>query len=183
MSDTFICDHCQEEYPRSALRIFDGQNLCTACRDELTTLCYRCGERIWNHDDFGDNNISLCEFCRDNDYSYCSQCGRLVPNDELYYLDDDNDEGCCERCYCCHHPNQGIQSYYYKPDPIFYGDGKRYFGVELEIDEGGERDEHARKLIHIANTGSQDRLYVKHDGSLNDGFELVSHPMAPDYHR
>ena len=41
-----------------------------------------------------------------------------------------------ERPYCpdCFHSlsdDRPIHDYYYKPDPIFYGEGPRYFGVEL----------------------------------------------------
>ena len=54
-------------------------------------------------------------------------------------------------------------------------------GVEIELDEGGESDNQARKLLEIANAESE-RIYCKHDGSLNDGFEVVSHPMTLEYH-
>lgn len=54
--------------------------------------------------------------------------------------------------------------------------------MELEIDEAGEDSDNARRLLAIANQG-QPRLYCKHDGSLDDGFELVTHPMSLSYHR
>ena len=54
--------------------------------------------------------------------------------------------------------------------------------MELEIDEAGEDSDNARRLLAIANQG-QPQLYCKHDGSLNDGFELVTHPMSLSYHR
>lgn len=181
MTDTFICDHCRREHPHAELRIFDGKHLCVSCLDELTVLCHHCGERIWRDNDFGEDGIPLCESCRDNYYSYCRFCGQLVPNNELFYLAND-DEGCCEQCYCSHAPSQGVQSYYYKPAPVFYGEGDRFFGVELEIDEGGERDDHARRLMRIANGNGLVHLYIKHDGSLEDGMELVSHPMTLSYH-
>ena len=44
-----------------------------------------------------------------------------------------------------------IHDYYYKPEPIFYGDGPRYLGVELELDDGGENEFCASKLLDIAN--------------------------------
>jgi hypothetical protein len=55
-------------------------------------------------------------------------------------------------------------------------------GVELEIDNGGEYDENARELLKVANSDGQ-RMYIKHDGSLSEGMELVSHPMSLDYHK
>ena len=79
------------------------------------------------------------------------ECGHLVPTDELHYLNDDDDEGYCDSCYHDHGERQVIQSYYFKPEPIFYGEGNRFFGVELEMDEGGERDSKARQILDVAN--------------------------------
>lgn len=49
-------------------------------------------------------------------------------------------------------------------------------GVELEIDGGGECNDNARALLNLANRNGE-KLYIKHDGSIDDGFELVTHPM------
>ena len=78
--------------------------------------------------------------------------------------------------------DNAIQDYYYKPTPNFFGTGPRFFGVELEIDEAGENDHKAWELLNIANGEGEKRLYCKHDGSLSDGFELVTHPMTLYYH-
>ena len=55
-------------------------------------------------------------------------------------------------------------------------------GVELEIDEGGEDNQNAHATLDITNGGGEERAYCKHDGSLDDGFEIVTHPMTIDYH-
>ena len=75
-----------------------------------------------------------------------------------------------------------IHEYNYKPDPIFYGDSKRYFGVELEIDEGGKNSDNADTLLGIGNRVAE-HIYIKSDGSLNDGMEIVTHPMSLRYHK
>ena len=54
-------------------------------------------------------------------------------------------------------------------------------GVELEIDEGGECDSNAEILLDTANA-KETHIYCKHDGSIDSGFEIVSHPMTLDYH-
>ena len=46
-------------------------------------------------------------------------------------------------------------------------------GVELEIDRGGEYDDNADQVSAVANRDAEN-LYIKHDGSLNEGMELVS---------
>src|SRR5699024_5639288 len=63
-----------------------------------------------------------------------------------------------------------------------FGKDKLYMGVELEIDEGGEDEDSAEEIYYIANR-TADHLYMKHDGSLDNGFELVSHPMTLNYHK
>ena len=55
-------------------------------------------------------------------------------------------------------------------------------GIELEIDEGGHDNEYAEIIYDTANL-TEDRLYIKHDGSIDNGFELVTHPMTFNYHR
>ncbi len=109
----------------------------------------------------------------------CDHCGRLVCRDEVYH--DEDDDLLCPDCYHQRWLDRTIQDYCYKPEPIFYGEGPRYFGVELEIDGGGEDSYHAQELMEIANA-RRPHAYCKHDGSLEDGFEIVTHPMSLDYH-
>lgn len=66
------------------------------------------------------------------------------------------------------------------PDLVFHGKGLRHFGVELEIDNGGTDRYNAEKLLNIANADAEN-LYIKTDGSLDDGLELVTHPMTLTY--
>ena len=54
--------------------------------------------------------------------------------------------------------------------------------MELEIDKGGYDHDHAGTIRDMANT-EEEHLYIKQDGSLEDGFELVTHPMTLDYHQ
>lgn len=64
-----------------------------------------------------------------------------------------------------------IKTYCYKPDPIFYGSGSFYMGVELEIDDGGEDNANADELLCIGNF-PYDRIYCKHDGSIENGYNV-----------
>ena len=180
MMETFTCDHCGAEFPFGEQTVFDEQMLCADCLEQLTAVCDRCGERIWSDDSEGDSSTVLCQDCCDEYYHHCADCGRLIHNDDTYYVDDDSDVPYC--CNCIDQHRGGIQSYYYKPDPIFYGAGSRCLGVELEIDGGGERDSVAKALMSIGNRDLE-HIYIKHDGSLDEGMEIVTHPMTLDYHR
>lgn len=182
--ETFICEVCGEAHPMSDLRHFDGQDLCVSCRDTVTVLCDHCQDRIWREDDAGCDGIHLCRDCRDEHYCTCVDCGRLIANSEANYRWDDEDGNYpyCDLCFD-RLGDRVIQEYYYKPEPIFYGDGPRYLGVELEIDGGGEYDSKAQRLLDMANLNGLEFVYIKHDGSLDDGLEIVTHPMSLQFHQ
>ena len=180
--ETYICAICGRKYPISQREEFDGQSLCPHCFTEETVACHVCGERVWTDDNAGNSDTPLCEHCYDRYYINCVRCGELLHNDEAYYdrNDPDEEEPLCHACYARTAGDQPIQDYCYKPEPVFYGDGPRFFGVELEIDGAGEYGSNARKLLKIANDG-EERIYCKHDGSLEEGFEIVTHPMSLHY--
>ena len=182
MAETFICSICHEEHPIEDCTVFDGQELCPDCLEEYTCICSHCGERIWQDDSRCDQYLILCQHCADTYYGSCAECGRLVESEDLHYLSENDYDGYCESCYDRRTQGSGVQSYYYKPKPIFYGTGPRYLGVELEIDGGGEVDSNANLIQEIANR-DHCHIYIKHDGSLNDGLEIVTHPMTLYYHR
>ena len=180
--ETFVCTCCGESVPMDQRTIFDGQELCAQCLEQETVLCTTCRTRVWRDDNAGSDHAPLCQSCFDRNYTYCSRCGAVLHNEDARYHrhDEDEEEPFCYTCYMRHSQKHAIQDYYYKPLPLFYGKGKRYFGVELEIDCGGEDDENAHALLDICNGGS-DRIYCKHDGSLDEGFEIVTHPMSLEY--
>jgi len=145
--------------------------------------CRCCGQTIHPRDNAGTGDLPLCLTCLEDRYTACARCGTLIPNHQACYLPSgvDEDEPYCPDCYLTVAGQKPIHDYY-RPSPCFWGDGPFYFGVELEIDEAGEDSDTARRLLAIANQG-QPQLYCKHDGSLDDGFELVTHPMSLSYHR
>lgn len=179
MEEKLVCYFCEEELGGETVHSLDDRIMCERCFNEQTTTCECCGETIWQDEASGDSNITLCNHCYEYHYSVCENCGRVINNDDAYY-DDDSDYPYCYSCYM-KAQEKPIKSYNYKPEPIFYGSGSLFMGVELEIDRGGEDDDNARRLLEIANY-PDDRLYCKHDGSLNEGFECVSFPMTLEYH-
>lgn len=173
------CTCCGQRYDREDLTYFNNYLLCPSCLSEESCICDHCGNRIWIADNEGNDTLILCPSCYENNYTHCDHCGRLIALSDAHYLDDE-DEPYCESCYNLHQSDY-IHEYNYKPVPVFYGEGPRYFGVELELDEGGERDSNAKRLIQLVNK-KQEYLYCKHDGSLSDGFELVTHPISLSFH-
>lgn len=182
MTETFTCCHCGQEHPLENRVMVGDDALCECCANEETVICSRCGERVYRDDNAGDENTPLCQPCYDRHYTSCERCGCIIHLDDAYYEDDDEDDPLCYDCHTHVRRNKMIEDYYYKPEPLFRGDGSRYFGVELEIDGAGEDDASARKVMEIANGNGLENLYCKHDGSLDDGFEMVTHPMTLEYH-
>ena len=176
MQTTYTCDHCGDTYPLDEMFHVGDDLLCPDCAGELTILCDECGTRIYRDDDEGDDTHALCHACRARYYTRCDHCGALIPNDEVYQL---GGESLCRDCYADNCDEGPIHDYNYMPDLVFHGKGLRRFGVELEIDEGGELTSHAKRFLDIANH-SAENLYIKTDGSLDDGLELVTHPMTLD---
>lgn len=177
MSELLTCDFCGCELCEDTAVFFDAHTLCDDCFGDRSVTCDCCGERIWNEDDFGNDSIPLCERCYDHHYTRCERCDCLLHNNEVYYDDD------YPYCHDCYHDDSGsIHDYSYKPETIFFGEDDRYFGVELEIDVGGKNFDNAERILGTANVKGE-HIYIKSDGSLNDGMEIVTHPMSLDYHK
>jgi hypothetical protein len=74
-----------------------------------------------------------------------------------------------------------IHDYSYRPDAIFHStdkDERLFFGIEIEVEA---RDSLRDSAEYAHQLESMDLAYLKHDGSLNNGFEIVTHPMSHDF--
>lgn len=174
-----MCAECGEIFSEDHMNYFNNEAFCEECFHKVTVICDNCGTRIWRDNAEGNGVYTLCSDCYDNCYTNCEECGRLIHNEDAYY-EDGSDYPYCRECFEKLN-DYAIKNYSYKPEPKFYGSGVNFYGIELEIDKGGEESSKAQQLIDIANQ-SDERIYCKHDGSIQNGFEIVSHPMSLDYH-
>lgn len=180
-----FCSRCGAIIDGENYHDFNGEIYCDDCYQNDTVACRHCGERILCEDNAGSISFPLCLDCFDAHYTTCCACGRIIYRDDANYHDEyDEDSAYCDNCFEDDDDEDyiSIHDYCYKPNPIFYGNGTRYFGVELEIDRGGEYKNNADELLDIGNK-DEERIYVKHDGSLDNGMEIVTHPMTLDYHK
>jgi hypothetical protein len=53
-----------------------------------------------------------------------------------------------------------------------------FFGLEIEVEGWDSKSDSA---MHAYQLESMDLAYLKNDGSLNNGFEIVTHPMSHDF--
>nr|MDE6665645.1 zinc-binding protein [Ruminococcus sp.] len=173
------CSCCGDVLDEDDCGTWVGEDLlCESCVDDECIVCDHCGDTVYSDDSESDDNISLCADCYNDYYRRCECCRCIIHDNDVNWH---NELPYCNGCYDEIDSDYEIEGYDYKPEPIFYGDSYMYFGVELEVDKGGKDGENARTLKDIANH-RHEHIYIKSDGSLNDGFEIVSHPMTLDYH-
>lgn len=150
------CNNCQNLFwlEHDASDFFE----CNACESET------------HYDDSGWYEGSrYCHGCIETNVYNCGQCDveRWDGDDhECEYEDDDTSL---------------IHDYSYKPSPFFFGTGSYHFGFELEVEARNSSRHEGASVVQDALGG---RVYLKSDASLEDGFEIVTHPHTLDnYHK
>lgn len=174
-----ICTVTESRLNSMPIEVDGSSIMCNRCVERFTFTCRDCD--CLRHMDFLAFRVSgdpVCERCGEN-YIVCGDCGDRAHCDESEYLDDD-DEYYCNDCFNNNH--RYILPYDYTPYRLnFHGStGRRmdnkatYFGCELEVEVcNGTRNEFAKRII---GEMGEDRVYIKSDGSLSHGIEIVTHP-------
>jgi len=176
----FTCEDCGEIYHiDEATQTQDGYYVCESCLDNNYRQCECCNEWVRRSEIYlTADDYYLCENCWNWETRSCASCGDTFYNYEnnLSWCEC-TDEYYCDYCYddeCQDDEDALIKGYYYKPSPEFYGKAPYYFGIELEIGSIPENKyELAEKLQEEFPF-----LYLKEDGSLENGFEVVTHPLS-----
>ena len=164
----FYCEGCENYFHENERteHVYGNTSYCNDCFYENHTYCRQCDESI-RTDDSRYSEITqydYCEYCFGELHSYCENCG----ND--YWAEDG--------CNC----GVSIHNYSYKPDPIFFknpNENSKYFlGVELETESKGNcRSSCAEEINEISKL-----YYLKNDSSIEDGFEIVTHPFSHSWY-
>jgi hypothetical protein len=182
-----LCASCGIELYDYDYSEIDGCTYCNSCVNELFFRCAKCNEffdldREVCHEYYG----SFCDTCFDGLFMECYDCRCFE------YIDQMVETNCglvCEACYYEYH-NEGcfdnIMDCEYKPLFKFYrGIGEkrnkynRYYGIELEAINAQclhGNDDIAGDVLDLDSI-----FFCKKDGSLENGFETVTHPMTFKY--
>jgi hypothetical protein len=91
--------------------------------------------------------------------------------------DENDDDDDCDMDAAC------INSYSYRPPMKFHklsneNENAPFFGIELEVER---KNSNGLKHKYMAGMIEHEHWYFKTDGSLTDGFEIVTHPMTFNY--
>ena len=187
------CDKCSVIYANGNQRYWRGTYSLTHHQLNANIIiegehhCEQCAKQFWEENSDSDyfececcesythydnsawwNSTRYCEPCVESNVYHCDDCGeQRWDGDDHYCEDDDDDESL-------------IHNYSYRPSPFFFGTGKYHFGFELEVEARGNGRFQGALTVQNALGG---HAYLKEDGSLSDGFEIVTHPHTLDkYH-
>lgn len=143
--------------------------------------CSDCGE--WpNKDDryIVATGEYICDSCYSNNYFICEDCDEIHHNDNGTYNDYEGEYYCDS---CNEHAideNRVIKEHDFRPRAFVYDkmawENTIYLGIELEVEGGQEKAD--KVMDWLVKNGLDKRVYIKEDGSLDDGFEIVIHPTT-----
>jgi hypothetical protein len=203
----FLCFECETIYAVSSRgrEFIADEWYCWDC----ATQCERCNDGVRNDDTHTVDNESWCDYCYENHSYYCENCCESSSESTTYVGDTPYCEGCySDNCYYCDDCDESyhndypcdcresdtvegkccrayrssgtIHDYSCKPAPIFKGTSKRnmYLGFELETEMPN-----VDSASLFASSTLLGTAYLKHDGSISSGFEIVTHPHTHQEYR
>jgi DNA-dependent RNA polymerase auxiliary subunit epsilon len=170
-----LCESCEDILSvDDDYNSVEGQTWCETCTNNNAHWCDLCDSYFTGYT-YGtdDCNDTMCERCYENNTTYCEDCDATYLNGCEYNHDEDVD-------------TRLVHDYSYRPDPKFHSsedeNTRLYFGIEVETEVRGGSYENRRYAAEYAVRLEHEGLaYLKSDGSLECGFEIVSHPMTHNY--
>jgi hypothetical protein len=161
--------------------------VCKKCAstENVFIKCDCCHNEVYRGDTvYGETIPALrreARFCNDcattGKVLLCNGCNNYFVSDKIHT------NGLCMKCNIRRATTKrraDIHSHTYKPRPIFISTSpiiKVPLGLELEVDDGQQTSALMEYIAEIQ------QLYLKSDGSLHDGFEIVTYPLSLDYHK
>lgn len=182
--DYEICNNCDEISRIEDMTYTRDGMVCSNCADNFYT--YSDVMEQWIHDDevvwVGDE--AMTDEYRDNHYCCCESCGEWFnleyegceSDDEYYLCDSCADDYRLENGSVYYKDSGYIQEYHPNIDLHFYGEGPKFLGCEYEVQGGGCNSNIAESIF-----GDYKEFYCSRDGSLEEGFEAITHPCSPSH--
>lgn len=182
----FICNDCGD-----AVRYDDevcihnwcgdvSFSVCPDCADSNYTQCEVCENYYAPHNvdslSTDEGLYEVCDSCRGDMY-YCEHCDTYFHNDDNWNSEHD----CCNDCA------RDLSIILYYGDSVYWemfvnnkpiGDDD-FFGIELEVERDGSGYDCNEMAEELRDRYFYNHAVYKHDGSLHDGFEIITHPHTP----
>ena len=170
----YECNECNTSYVMGGthgveVTSVNNRWVCTPCWDNLESEdswinCDSCDTYVTENNNYYSDmrDQNLCRSCYDSGIE-CQNCGYEYYEDDGHECDEDESG------------SRWIHSYGFKPRPIFFGSAPYHLGLELEVEARCARLTEGAEIMYDAVGG---RAYLKYDGSLSNGFEIVTHPHS-----
>lgn len=174
--DCCICPVCRS-CDRPVTETCENCDACTRC-----CLCDQC--RVCDTLVEGGSLCPICEKC--DSCCYCWYCGGCEErhNQETRYCP--NCDRCPETCECYKGSIAEYHSIEVADELGFFGNpqDKLYLGAELEVEYTGQDiGDQAQEVLDTATYEGKPFVVCQEDGSLNNGFEIITAPATLAIHK
>lgn len=175
-SCVIMCMKCEDVFTvDDEYNTVEGELWCQGCLNNDAHWCDICDNYFTGYT-YGTDDSSdvMCERCYENNTTYCEHCDTTYLNGCDYNHDDEDDD------------SRTIHDYSYRPDPSFHSSEdeqtRLYFGIEIETEvRGGDYSDRRLAAEYAYKLEMEGLAYLKSDGSLECGFEIVTHPLSHSY--
>lgn len=174
------CEDCETYHHENNLYFIDEHCVCRDCVEYSGNYfqCHDCGEYHTSDEahDCYNGDYYVCSYCVERNYTYVECCDTYVSQDDAYY-DDYEEVYLCSHCH-----NNDIYDYHefsnWQTQKLENENPPFYIGFELEI-ENTKRDYDNSSLARFVKNSYP--VICSRDGSIDYGFEIVSHPLSYNY--
>jgi len=178
-NDFNTCSDCGEWEMRDEMQ--------TPAFDDSSDVCRTCIDQNYVYSDYSEGYIH-----RDDACTALNRHGERITihcDEDDFYYDDEED---CRVHHDYSPPSRVLRRYHTAKNNDDYSavisewtkQNDRFFGIELEVEcRKGHPGDYVDKLNDALNDGDAGaRCFFEEDGSLSNGFEIITQPMGLDTH-
>lgn len=187
-NENVMCSVCKNTIQNDDYQIIEDKPYCRDCYENEFCTCENCGAIIRCEDSSVIDDEYYCEDCYYNNFCECYNCGTTIRYDNAYVGYVGDDEYYCEDCYNRYYDDENIINGYHNRDLEFEyrqvnsDDLNWYLGFELEVEKSRDSKlDNQQMARYIRQNYPELGLVFETDGSLSDGFEIISQPMTINY--
>lgn len=182
--DYEICEECGDIHHTDDMTDTRDGRVCSGCLDNHYLYSDVMDEYIHEDETVWVGDECMTDSYREDHYTQCDSCGEWFDQD-MEGCESDDGYDLCDSCADDYRLENGsvyfkdsgyIQEYHPDIDLHFYGNGPKFLGCEYEVQGGGCNSNIAESIF-----GDYREFYCSRDGSLDEGFEAITHPCSPSH--
>lgn len=201
----FYCEDCEQlHHNDECYETRDGRFICDRCYSDNYFTCNDCGDVCYSEDSvyIEDRDYYVCEDCATDNYYMCADCGHYYSRDSITETDDGY---YCSDCYEDNYDEEDeyiIRGYHNRDIPVEFlyteedllddllyakkdmehiADNLFKMGMEIEVENANDTISNNDMAKMIRKRFPHLKLVFEGDGSLRNGFEIITQPMTMRY--